>query len=47
MQIVSSGDNLHEISKPIFWGKYFKMLSAEKYFREIFLFYQENVCFVY
>ena len=22
MQIVSTGDNLHEISKPIFWGKY-------------------------
>ena len=23
------GENLHEISKPIFWEKYFKMLSAE------------------
>ena len=21
MQIVSSGDNLHDISSPIFWGK--------------------------
>ena len=32
MQIVSSGDNLHEMSKPIFWekgGKYFIMSSAE------------------
>ena len=30
MQIVSSGDNLHEMSKPIFWEKkYFKMSSAE------------------
>ena len=34
MQIISSGDNLHEMSKPIFWKKedkkkYFKMLSAE------------------
>ena len=32
MQIVSSGDNLHELSKPIFWEKsenYFKMSSAE------------------
>ena len=32
MQIVSSGDNLHEMSKTIFRGKkkeYFKMLSAE------------------
>ena len=32
MQIVSKGDNLHELSKPIFWGnKYFKMLSAENF----------------
>ena len=29
MQIVSLGDNLHEMSKLIFWEKYFKMLSAE------------------
>ena len=32
MQIVSLGDNLHEMSKPIFWKKirkYFKILSAE------------------
>ena len=32
MQIISFGDNLHEMSKPIFWEKYekyFKMLSAE------------------
>ena len=21
MQIVSSGDNLHEMSNPVFWGK--------------------------
>ena len=32
MQIVSLGDNLHEVSNPIFQDKlekYFKMLSAE------------------
>ena len=29
MQIVYLGDNLHEISKPIFWEKYFRLLSAE------------------
>ena len=33
MQIVSTGDNLHEMSNPIFWKKksekYFRMLSAE------------------
>ena len=29
MQIVSEGDNLHELSKPIFSEKYFKMSSAE------------------
>ena len=33
MQIVISGDNLHGMSKAIFWEKikrkYFKMLSAE------------------
>ena len=32
MQIVSSGDNLHEMSKPIFGQnkkKYFKLSSAE------------------
>ena len=34
MQIVSLGDNFHEISNPIFWKKikntlYFKMLSTE------------------
>ena len=28
MQIVSNGDNLHEMSKSVFWEKYFKM-SAE------------------
>ena len=31
MQIVSIGDNLHEMSNPVFWEdkkKYFKMLSA-------------------
>ena len=34
MQIVSTGDNLHEISKPIFWEnkkKYFNMSSAENF----------------
>ena len=29
MQIVSNGDNLHDMSKPVFWEKYFKMLTAE------------------
>ena len=32
MQIVSDGDNLHEMSKSVFWEKlekYFKMSSAE------------------
>ena len=31
MQIVSIGDNLHEMSKPVFWEKqkYFNMLFAE------------------
>ena len=32
MQIVSNGDNLHQMSKPVFWEieeKCFKMLSAE------------------
>ena len=34
MQIVSTGDNLHEMSDPGFWGKqekYFNMLSAENF----------------
>ena len=34
MQIVSTGDNLHEMSKPVFWEKwekYFNMLSAKKF----------------
>ena len=34
MQVVSTGDNLHEMSKPVFWEKqekYFKMLSAENF----------------
>ena len=34
MQIVSLGDNLHEMSNPVFWekyGKYFKMSSAENF----------------
>ena len=33
MQIVSTGDNLHEMTKPVFLGKekkYFNMPSAEK-----------------
>ena len=32
MQIVSLGDNLHEVSNPVFWEKwekYFKVLCAE------------------
>ena len=32
MQIISNGDNLYEMSKPVFCGKtrkYFKMSSAE------------------
>ena len=32
MQTVSLGDNLHDMSKPIFWEKYkkyFQVLSAE------------------
>ena len=34
MQIVPFGDNLHEMSKPVFWGKYekyFSMSSAENF----------------
>ena len=31
MQIVSNGDNLHEMSKPVFWEKYFSTLSAENF----------------
>ena len=34
MQLVSTGDNLHEIPKPVFWEKiekYFNMLSAENF----------------
>ena len=31
MQIVSIGDNLHEMSNPVFWEKYFKMLSTENF----------------
>ena len=34
MQIVSLGDNLHEMSSPVFWEKsekYFKMSSAENF----------------
>ena len=34
MQIVSIGDNLHEMSNPVFWKKqekYFKMLSGENF----------------
>ena len=34
MQIVSTGDNLHEMSKPVFWErleKYFNVLSAENF----------------
>ena len=34
MQIVSIGDNLHEMSNPVSWGiyvKYFDMSSAENF----------------
>ena len=33
MQIVSNGDNLHEMSNPVFWKKEkcFEMLSAENF----------------
>ena len=34
MQIVSNGDNLHEISKPAFWEKwekYFNISSGENF----------------
>ena len=31
MQIVSYGDNLHEMSKPISGKKYFKMSSTETF----------------
>ena len=35
MQIVSSGDNLHKMSKPVFWEKkqekYFNRSSAENF----------------
>ena len=37
MQIVSNGDNLHEMSNPVFWGKnkkeYFKLSSAQIFIR--------------
>ena len=31
MQIVSIGDNLNEMSKSVFWEKYYNMLSAENF----------------
>ena len=31
MWIVSNGDNLHELSNPVFWEKYFNMSSAENF----------------
>ena len=31
MQTVSIGDSLHEMSNPVFWEKYFKMMSAENF----------------
>ena len=31
MQIVSTGDNLHEMSNSVSWEKYFKMSSAENF----------------
>ena len=38
MQIVSLGDNLHEMSYPVFWEKkekYFKMSSAENFTQNV------------
>ena len=29
MQIASTEDNLHEMSNPVFWEKYYKTSSAE------------------
>ena len=29
---LSLGDNLHEMSKPISWEKYFRLLSAESFY---------------
>ena len=31
MHIVSNWDNLHEMSKPVFWEKYSDMLSDENF----------------
>ena len=31
MQTVTIGDSLHEMSKPVFWEKYFSVLSAENF----------------
>ena len=31
MQIVSIGDNLHEMLNPVFWEKYFRMWSADNF----------------
>ena len=30
MQIVSIGDNMHDMSKPAVWEKYYNMTSADK-----------------
>ena len=38
MQIVSNGDNLHEMSNPVFWEnkeKYFHMFSAQTFTQSV------------
>ena len=44
MQIISYGDNLHEMSKPVFWEKkekYFKLSSAEIFTQSAKVFVQQ------
>ena len=42
MQIVSLGDNLPEMSKPIFWEKYFRMSAGIFLPVEIYLMNNED-----
>ena len=45
MQIVSIGDNLHEMSNHVFWEKlekYYKMLSVENFTRSAKRYYSHN-----
>ena len=44
MQIISLGDNLHEMTKPIFWEKYCQLLSAELAQRVVKLFMLQMEC---